>query len=45
VLYEGWSSIDQLERTAGEPHGRPRAKLVTWEELLEAAESERVPTS
>jgi ferredoxin--NADP+ reductase len=45
VLYEGWSSIDQLERTAGEPHGRPRAKLVTWEELLEAAESGRVPTS
>jgi ferredoxin--NADP+ reductase len=44
VLYEGWSSIDQIERTAGEPHGRPRAKLVTWEELLEAAEGERVPT-
>jgi len=30
---------------AGEPHGRPRAKLVTWNELLEAAEAERVPTS
>jgi len=45
VLYEGWSSIDQVERRAGEPHGRPRAKLVTWNELLEAAEGERVPTS
>ena len=45
VLYEGWSSIDQVERAAGEPHGRPRAKLVTWNELLEAAEGERVPTS
>ncbi len=45
VLYEGWSSIDQVERSAGEPHGRPRAKLVTWNELLEAAEAERVPTS
>jgi len=45
VLYEGWSSIDQVERAAGEPHGRPRAKLVTWNELLEAAEAERVPTS
>jgi len=45
VLYEGWSSIDQVERNAGEPHGRPRAKLVTWNELLEAAEGERVPTS
>ena len=45
VLYEGWSSIDQVERSAGEPHGRPRAKLVTWNELLEAAEAERLPTS
>jgi ferredoxin--NADP+ reductase len=45
VLYEGWSSIDQVERAAGEPHGRPRAKLVTWNQLLEAAEAERVPTS
>ena len=49
VLYEGWSSIDQIEKAAGEPHGRPRAKLVTWDELLEAAGSpdaaQRVPTS
>jgi ferredoxin--NADP+ reductase len=49
VLYEGWSSIDQIERAAGEPHGRPRAKLVTWDELLEAAAvpavAERVPSS
>jgi ferredoxin--NADP+ reductase len=39
VLYEGWTSIDERERSAGEPHGRPRAKLVTWDELLEAAAS------
>jgi ferredoxin--NADP+ reductase len=49
VLYEGWSSIDQIERAAGEPHGRPRAKLATWDELLEAAAApavaERVPSS
>jgi len=44
VLYEGWTSIDRIEKAAGEPHGRPRAKLVTWDELLEAA-AERVPTS
>jgi ferredoxin--NADP+ reductase len=44
VLYEGWTSIDQIEKAAGEPHGRPRAKLVTWDELLEAA-AERVPAS
>jgi ferredoxin/flavodoxin---NADP+ reductase len=37
VLYEGWTTIDELERTAGEPLGRPRVKLRTWEELLEAA--------
>jgi ferredoxin--NADP+ reductase len=39
VLYPGWTSIDELERTAGEPLGRPRVKLRTWEELLEAAGS------
>jgi ferredoxin--NADP+ reductase len=44
VLYDGWTSIDRVEKAAGEPHGRPRAKLVTWDELLEAA-AERVPTS
>jgi ferredoxin--NADP+ reductase len=38
VLYEGWTSIDELERSAGEKLGRPRVKLVTWDELLEAAE-------
>jgi ferredoxin--NADP+ reductase len=39
VLYEGWASIDELERAAGEKLGRPRLKLCTWEELLEAAET------
>jgi ferredoxin/flavodoxin---NADP+ reductase len=38
VLYDGWTSIDGVERSAGEPLGRPRVKLVTWDELLEAAE-------
>jgi ferredoxin/flavodoxin---NADP+ reductase len=38
VLYSGWLSIDEIERAAGEPHGRPRVKLVTWGELLTAAE-------
>jgi ferredoxin--NADP+ reductase len=38
VLYPGWTSIDELERAAGEKLGRPRVKLVTWDELLEAAE-------
>jgi ferredoxin/flavodoxin---NADP+ reductase len=43
VVYTGWTSIDELERTAGEELGRPRVKLVTWEALLEAAE--RIPQS
>jgi ferredoxin--NADP+ reductase len=38
VLYHGWTSIDELERAAGEKLGRPRLKLRTWDELLEAAE-------
>jgi ferredoxin--NADP+ reductase len=38
VLYSGWTSIDELERAAGEKLGRPRVKLRTWDELLEAAE-------
>ena len=37
VLYHGWTSIDELERAAGEKLGRPRVKLVTWDELLDAA--------
>jgi ferredoxin/flavodoxin---NADP+ reductase len=38
VLYHGWTSIDEHERAAGEKLGRPRVKLRTWDELLEAAE-------
>jgi ferredoxin/flavodoxin---NADP+ reductase len=38
VMYPGWTSIDELERAAGEKLGRPRLKLRTWDELLEAAE-------
>jgi ferredoxin--NADP+ reductase len=38
VLYPGWTSIDELERAAGEKLGRPRVKLLTWAELIEAAE-------
>ncbi len=38
VVYSGWTSIDELERTAGEKLGRPRVKLCSWDELLEAAE-------
>jgi ferredoxin--NADP+ reductase len=43
VLYAGWMSIDELERAAGEQVGRPRVKLRTWDELLEAAEDVAAP--
>ena len=37
VTYAGWEAIDAAEKAAGEPQGRPRVKLCTFEELLEAA--------
>jgi ferredoxin--NADP+ reductase len=39
VSYAGWQEVDRVEREAGEPHGRPRVKLCTFEELLEAAKA------
>ncbi len=41
VTTEGWQSIDELERSAGEPHGRPRVKLTAWDALLAAARGPR----
>ena len=37
VTYAGWEAIDARERAAGEPHGRPRVKLCSWDDLLAAA--------
>lgn len=37
VTHEGWQRIDAAERSAGEPHGRPRVKLTAWDRLLSAA--------
>jgi ferredoxin/flavodoxin---NADP+ reductase len=45
VLYPGWTSIDELERAAGEKLGRPRVKLRTWGDLLEAAEQAAAETT
>ena len=41
VLYAGWEAIDADERGRGEPLGRPRVKLATWDELLAAASAQR----
>ncbi len=37
VSYAGWEALDAHERGAGQPRGKPRVKLLTWEELLAAA--------
>ncbi len=37
VSYAGWEAIDRAEKAGGEPQGRPRVKLCSFEELLEAA--------
>ena len=43
VTWEGWQAIDSHERAAGEPHGRPRVKLVRLADLT-AAGRRAVPT-
>jgi ferredoxin/flavodoxin---NADP+ reductase len=37
VMYPGWEAIDAHERSRGAEQGRPRIKLCSWDELLEAA--------
>ena len=39
VMYAGWESIDAVEKARGEPQGRPRVKISTWDELLESSRS------
>jgi ferredoxin--NADP+ reductase len=36
ITWEGWQAIDSHERAAGEPHGRPRVKLVRHADLVAA---------
>jgi ferredoxin--NADP+ reductase len=35
VTWEGWEAIDAHEKSTGEPHGRPRVKLVRLADLVE----------
>jgi ferredoxin/flavodoxin---NADP+ reductase len=39
VGYEGWRAIDEAEQERGRPHGRPRVKFCSIEEMIEAARS------
>ncbi len=45
VVHTGWLAIDERERAAGEKLGRPRVKLVSWDELLETAETVAAETA
>ena len=45
VEYAGWEAIDRHERRRGEPHGRPRVKLASWDELLERARESKTPSA
>ncbi|HET8672243.1 MAG TPA: FAD-dependent oxidoreductase [Thermoleophilaceae bacterium] len=42
VTWEGWQAIDEHERGLGEPHGRPRVKIVRVPEMIAVAEGTRV---
>ncbi|MDQ2676056.1 MAG: FAD-dependent oxidoreductase [Actinomycetota bacterium] len=37
VSFQGWQAIDEAEVGRGEPHGRPRIKFCSVEEMLEAS--------
>jgi ferredoxin--NADP+ reductase len=37
VSQENWQKINEAEIAAGEPHGKPRKKSVSWDELLNHA--------
>ena len=41
VTWEGWQAIDEVERAAGEPHGRPRVKIVRLADLVAAGRGAR----
>jgi len=40
VTFAGWQAIDRTEVERGKPHGRPRVKICTIEEMVEVASRE-----
>jgi ferredoxin/flavodoxin---NADP+ reductase len=40
VTWDGWQAIDRHETGLGEPHGRPRVKLVRVPEMIAVAETQ-----
>jgi ferredoxin/flavodoxin---NADP+ reductase len=45
VTWAGWEAIDAHEKATGEPHGRPRVKLVRLAELVERSRTTSGSTS
>ena len=43
VTWQGWQAIDRHEVAQGEPHGRPRVKLVRVPHMLAVAEQQLAP--
>jgi ferredoxin--NADP+ reductase len=43
ISFEHWQAIDAAEVAAGEPHGRPRVKFVTFEQMVQAAGRSKAP--
>ena len=39
ISFDAWREIDRAEVARGEPHGRPRVKFTSLEEMLEAAKA------
>jgi ferredoxin--NADP+ reductase len=39
VTFERWQALDSAEVERGKPHGRPRVKFCTFEELVEASKA------
>jgi ferredoxin--NADP+ reductase len=44
VTWDGWQAIDRHEQSLGEPHGRPRVKLVRVPEMIAVAETQTTRT-
>ena len=42
VTFAGWQAIDEAEKSAGEPQGRPRVKFCSVAEMVEASRATAV---
>ena len=42
TTWDGWYRLDEHERALGEPEGRERVKVVEREDMLKAAEPDKV---